>query len=849
MLKETKSIISVTRKPTDEFVYQCDTNDTDKGIISINPIVYDKSKDKTWTLAPTVDTGANPNTISFLPGLDFEGDGKKNRLDAQWYLNLSPVEGDIRYLRPDEDSLLQLSTQVGPVTVDPIPPEIVDNTSTLTDYISLSPTYNIVDDKYIIVNDSTRHFEYQFKDESGLDFKQFTIKLKVPESYNGEYLDKKDEDGYIILYDFSRPESGIEDYKGTYFPTFEDKWIKNTKISYYKKNNYILSFDLVSGKETKSYSDNDKTKRFFASPNELLKIGYNENDSIPTNLLYLNDIPSEVTTIKKWINYIKEGKKCKGNIVVDVWDLAGNYTEYVEETQFDTLDIDDLMNLDKVQIKFYNFEPETLFVSNNINGSVRCNCQDPNISLWNYPVVAYLTDSSVGQIDMSTYDFIEYKDPTEVGGYNVLTGQRDFKIHNITEYGYVEVEAWVETGNEKIDELIKERTYNIGRCGPWLVDGGGRKYNIRRFVPTYLRNSDFGDFIEWFELFINTFYLGLDKKLNISGLEKIARIANFNDIDAIENTLLQHYSNEFGNEIPFDKDSISNLTNTFNTFSFGYKDEQEVYETIKYVLDNLPDFNKFKGTNIGVFGTLKMFSLSCKIINLWVKKENPIEVNPTFVEETSTKDFSDLFQTGRFAIDVNSYVSFKSINDNLSYFVEIINGIKPITKILDSIKYTINIDKDLTLINFNEQSEYGNEEISYTLTWNCLELKNKIVKVVNNETQTCTLLSIPYKAGSSSESQLFNSYYTLLGHLFDNSNYKLIFTCQDSNGTNEYTLNIKDLHIALNNGSFTIQAFNPNDMGVLYKLYNIIITAEDYITNHISMTIKTIPGSKYIRSC
>lgn len=842
MLKQTKSIISVSRKPTDEFVYQCDSNDAENGIITINPIIYDKAKDKTWTLAPTEETGANPNTISYVPGIDFDGDGKKNRLDAQWYLNLAPVEGDTRYLRPDEDSLLQLSTQVGPVTVDPIPPEIVDNTSTLTDYISLSPTYNIIDDKHVIVSDSARHFEYQFKDESGLDYKQFTIKLKVPDSYNGAYQDKV-EDGYILLYDFSRPETSIETYKGTYFPDYDNKWIVNTKISYYKKNTYVLEFDLISGKETKSYgSDYNKKNRFFASPSELLKIGYTENDPIPTDLLYLNTIPDNVTTIKEWIDYIKNGNKCSGNIVVDVWDLAGNYTEYFDETQFDTLDIDDLMNLDKVQIKFYNFEPETLFVTSNVNGSVRCNCQDPNISLWNYPVVAYLTEQSVGQIDMSTYDFIEYNDPSEIGGYNVLTGQRDFKVHNITEYGYVEVEAWVETGNEKIDELIKERTYNTGRCGPWLVDGGGRKYNIRRFVPSYLKNSDFGDFIEWFELFINTFYMGLDKKLNISGLEKVARVGNFNDIDAIENALLQHYSNEFGNEIPFDKEAISNITNTFNTFSFGYKDEQEVYANIKYVLENLPDYNKFKGTNIGVFGTLKMFSLSCKIINLWVKKENPIEENPNFIEETSIKDFTDLFQTSRFAIDVNSNVSFKSINDNIKYFIEIIKSIKPITKILDSIKYTINIDKDITLINFNEQSIYGNNNvIYYTAVWTGADI-GKFLYKVNKENQTCSLLGLPYKLNVQF-TNYNNNYYTIFGKLFDNAP-ELIINCDDGNSTRvTYKININDLTISLNNGLFILQSYKSDAMLSLYKIYENLISG----TGSTFMYIKSMPGSKYIR--
>ena len=143
---------------------------------------------------------------------------------------------------------------------------------------------------------------------------------------------------------------------------------------------------------------------------------------------------------------------------------------------------------------------------------------------------------------------------------------------------------------------------------------------------------------------------------------------------------------------------MQELNNIYTKFGFGVKDEQEVFDTIKYVLANLPSYNKFKGSNIGMAGAIKMFGFSCKVINLWIRKENTIEENPEFIEEDRLHTFAEMFQTSRLTVEIGSKNTFQAFNENLHFFIHLIKSIKPITKILDSIKYTIIGDKQISFV-------------------------------------------------------------------------------------------------------------------------------------------------------
>ena len=787
MIKHTETIYNITvRRQDTTWKYEWDVDNPDKeGTIFLSPIIYDKTHEKTWTFAPDEETGANPYTLNI--GDDSDGN-PKNHLDGTWYGKFS---GQTRYLRP-YSSLVTVTSEVGNVTVDPFPPKFI--TDDETDNVIFSPVYNVEDGEndekiYKIAEDSVRHFEFQFQDKSGLDFKHFCIKLDCAK-------EGQESTENIVLYDYVR---ALKDnfykedcnYEGTYFPdTYEnssvpveqqfdpqERWIKNVKVKYDGANLYSISFDLVSSPE--AINGEKILRRFFASPRELLKLGYNWNTSLDdvvfvgnsneeyvdvNKAIFLNQVPTGVDTIGDWILYLEGGKdndgiphephRAVGRLILEVYDLAGNKSIYYDKKEFWTIDTDDIDNMVPVNITFFNPEPSNYFVNDNIEGKISVNAQDMNKFLWRFPVEAELTGISIGQIDTSTYppypDGIEWQDNSKlIGCYNVLTGCRGFNVFKFTQYGYVEVAAWVETGNKNIDAIIKERTYNTAKNGPWIYEDEGRKYNLLRFVPSYLRNTDFNDFIEFFQLFINTMYLSLDKNRNISALEKIARIGNFNDIDKIETKLLMHYENQYANEFPFDKKAIQEVNTLFSNIGWEVKDDEEVYGVIKYVLDNLPGYNRYKGSNLGVAGALKMFGFTCKVINLWIRKKNTIEENPDFVEEDRLSEFGDFFQTSRFNIEVDSNNYFETFNEHLDFFINLVKSIKPITKILDLIKYTVSKTKEIAFIHDNDVSD-NKESLVYVLSWAFdadESLKDKIVLTsnVDYKTRQCTSLCFPYK--------------------------------------------------------------------------------------------------------
>lgn len=946
MIKHTETIYNTTvRRQDTTWKYEWDVDNPDKeGTIFLSPIIYDKNREKTWTFAPDEESGANPYTLTVSED-DVPPDGTpRNHLDQTWYGKFS---GQTRYLRP-YSSLITVTSEVGNVTVDPFPPKFI--TDDETDNVVFSPVYNVEDGEddekiYKIAEDSVRHFEFQFQDKAGLDFKHFAIKLDVAKEGDNDTNN-------IVLYEYVRAlkDNFYQDetcnYEGTYFPdTYanstqpvpksqildpQDRWVKNVKVKYDGANLYSISFDLVSSPE--AITGDDKLRRFFASPRELLKLGYTWNTSLDKVVFYgnsneeydgvnkaifLNQVPTGVNTIGDWILYLEGGKdndgiphephRAVGRLILEVYDLAGNKSIYYDKKEFWTIDTDDIDNMVPVNITFFNPEPSNYFVNDNIEGKVSVNAQDMNKFLWRFPVEAELTGVSIGQIDTSTYppypDGIEWQDNSKlIGCYNVLTGCRGFNVFKFTQYGYVEVAAWVETGNKKIDTIIKERTYNTAKNGPWIYEDGGRKYDLLRFVPSYLRNTDFNDFIEFFQLFANTMYLSLDKNRNISALEKIARIGNFNDIDKIETKLLMHYENQYANEFPFDKKAIQEVNTLFSNVGWEVKDDEEVYGVIKYALDNLPGYNRYKGSNVGVAGALKMFGFTCKVINLWIRKKNTIEEDPNFVEEDRLSEFGDFFQTSRFNIEVDSNNYFEIFNEHLDFFINLVKSIKPITKILDLIKYTVSTRKDIAFIHDSVLSD-KKEAYVYVLSWAFdadEKLKNRIVLTANVDYKTrhCSALCLPYKTQGMVDRQslqpsskiytydsngyvptdyVLANYYTIIGKLLECNKADLVFRCFRrgkrtirgiTNKTEDeiyYRIPYNKTKVTLNPGMFCLSTENSVGLSNLFNMftsyidnynltgYNVYNYHDNYIEingrafTDIEMAIEYIPGTNYIQ--
>lgn len=691
-----------------------------------------------------------------------------------------------RYLRPGTSKFLKISNSIQNVTIDPIPPEFISDNG--TEYLSLfcelnSSSIKIGDYYY---SNKNRKLVFEFKDEVGLDYKQFAL------------------------------------YKGDTAPDWGNvKNLTNDIIYYYDRTlDSALKQDYVNTIQFKSTNAGkyQVTFSFYEKWGTKNGLSYTEEDNI--------------------VNILNSS-----SIHLIVWDLAGNSTTFdIDITKkFKTLDTDDLNNLVPVVIKFVDIEPSNYFVEEGVVGKIITQVYDPNTELWEYKNVYGLTDISIGSIDVNSID-----DNTE---HSPLDGLSQFIITNITESGNIEVEAWVQTGYTEIDELIKERTYNTAICGPWIYGDEGRKYNILPYVPKYLNETEFYDFVEFFQLYINTMYKSLDTNRNISALEKIARIGNFNDIAKIEDALVYQYAKEFGSEFDVDIEQLQNVT-TLNNDSYNTKDIKETYDTVKYVLEQLPIYNTFKGSEEGLLLAIKMFGFTADIVNLWVRKRVKIEREPEFHEENELSSLNDYFLTSRFDLNMPSNCTFKTFCKNMDLFIDIIKSIKPINKILNKIKYKVIIEKDISLVYDIDLLE----DITTTNTGsidfmfndnpaNAKYIENFIrLSSINHTTQKADTLCLNY--GLTNDTGVTSGKcYNLINKLFK-SNFKEL---KLRNNNLIYTFKKENLNIIINAGSVMINFKNSADKTICYQI------VKNIIDNYTESPFATIvfdyafqPGTDYV---
>lgn len=414
----------------------------------------------------------------------------------------------------------------------------------------------------------------------------------------------------------------------------------------------------------------------------------------------------------------------ENQLVLEVYDIAGNYVEIVCDNEWQDLTLDELSTLDPLRIEFYDKQPKNMIVEAGDTGSVWVDIYNPNKKFRIFDIFFELDESSVGTIDPATIDDSTYEED----------GHVKFQVVGIDECGIVKVNAWLSTElNEEYDAFLKESTYAEAECGPWIVeDDEGRKYHFIPQTPKVVQNADFGEFVNYTELYLNTVYCGLDKNKRISALEKIARINNFNDINAIEEKYLYKYGNEKGNEIDLSIEEVNNFNivsndaNETENYSIDLSkpmnlminqkaashDDAEYDDAIityRNVLAALPFYNKLKGTRKGMQMMLRMFGLTCVLVNLWKNTTNNEYVSED--DLVFDNELANYFLTSRFNVNVTKINSdVKTFNDNIDTLAKLLISIKPINRILNKIVYLQEMKSNLFLNHFSVVSQTQSEQ-------------------------------------------------------------------------------------------------------------------------------------------
>ena len=711
-----------------------------------------------------------------------------------------------RYLRPGDNQFIRITNTVQNVTIDPIPPAFVSDYG--TEYLALECNFeDSVKKGDLYYTNSLRDIVVEFKDEVGLDCRQIALikGTTIPDWGNFNDYDPETfiptNDNILYYYDRKLAQPAKQEY------------VENIKFNATKSGQYQVKFTLHEKWATK-----DNT-------------GYTEQGNI--------------------LDILNNGDN--SDISLIVWDIAGNYSVYKFQRAFKTLAIDDLNKLVPVIINFVDIEPNNYFLEDGVEGKIITTVQDPNEVLWEYENVFGLTEQSIGAIDKNAIE--------SNLDHNPLDGLSKFIITSLKESGNVEVEAWVETGFTEIDELIKERTYNTAICGPWVYGEEGRKYHITPYIPKYLHGTEFADFMEFFQLYINTMYKGLDSNRNISGLEKIARIGNFNDIARLEDALVYHYAKEFGNEFDFDVQSLQEVNLIQDGTGYTTKDVKETFEIVKYVLEQLPAYNQYKGTNTGIEMAIKMFGFSCRVINLWVRKEQEIEQGPEFIEENRLFSFDEYFMTSRFNLEMDARNNtFETFCDNIDMFIDLIKSIKPITKILNLIKYTIIKDVNVNLVyDLDIIEDEKSQETEYEFKWvfdknTPKDIKNieKLCKL-DDRTGTADLFCLNYRPECLTNNSPPMAYNILAKFLKSNFDEIVLTVESRTESKTSYNLSHTGITPILNSGSFflylTDATTGTHGYNMIKKYFNfnkLYDTSEDndyYVS--VTLKFKIQPGTDY----
>lgn len=583
--------------------------------------------------------------------------------------------------------------------------------------------------------DVYRHVELVFRDKAGLDFKYFTLSIG----------DKK-------LYDYDR---------------------KAEK----KKEDCDLAY-LIKTKSLKVFSD-----------------GYNTY-KIQFDLMYDPDHPE-----------IEKDLQEKG-LSLTVWDKSANFREYNFGTGDDSVSVNDkkwifidakraLDEFEPLQITFSSVEPADMIIKDGKPGEAWCTIYNPNQDLWALgmnSVVSQLSQGSLGWIDPSTltdvFSDLEFDDEGNPLHYE-QHGCIKFKIINVDKAGDMEVEAWVRTGVEKFDGILKTVTYAKAGLKWMCMDPDGRLYNLKPYVPKYMRGTDYANFIEFFELYLNTVYTNMTRGTNISVLEKIAEIADFLDIDKIEDYLVRDYARHRGAEYDIDLMTMLNMNlGFFNPEVFGSRSESDVLDIVKYALKNLPMYNQLKGTEKGMILALRMFSFVCKLIPLWVRMSPQVEEYPNFYEEDRLYSFTGYFLTSRFNMEFDATnCDFKEFNDNLDSLVKFIKSIKPITKILNLIKYTIISDVPTDML-VNDVEDKDENELDYLLVYNQEDIDDMTKhSKIDLSTMHAKRLWFGYRphGGSSIGDAAVPNMFTALASLFEKYRGDFQFTYEATSKTINYS--------------------------------------------------------------
>lgn len=486
----------------------------------------------------------------------------------------------------------------------------------------------------------------------------------------------------------------------------------------------------------------------------------------------------------------------KHQVKVTVYDVAGNKCEYKTNGTWKCIKITDvpLNRLGHLDISFIDIVPKNKIVRPDVETKVLVKVYNPNKDLWTITPTVQLESNSVGAIDYSTLSY----DPN----FGIMT----FYVINVKKAGDIIVEAWIKVDNSDLASTVYSCTYAKNDCGPWICVEEGRLIKMKSYVPKYLQDETFLAYVDFVQEFLNTSYTSLSSGYNISVLEKIARINNFNDVQRLEKTLLNEYKEQYGIEIDPNMDDleyfldhksieyettykqvidndVSDVSESENGVTISSGDSDPVVQTVtktvkksaynkditlddvidimRYTYKTIPYYNQIKGTIKGIKMILNTMGLCCKLVEIWSEYNTINNVSNSNLERRADEigadryaaeipglaDIGKYYLTSRFDIDLmQTDLTFREFNETSYNIVKIVCQAKPLTRTLRKLAYIFVQNTDLHFRHFLLSFRHRQQYHQFDYIWNLYDKYPLSKWEFDTDALMCHKMFIPFKA-------------------------------------------------------------------------------------------------------
>jgi hypothetical protein len=305
---------------------------------------------------------------------------------------------------------------------------------------------------------------------------------------------------------------------------------------------------------------------------------------------------------------------------------------------------------------------------------------------------------------------------------NIWNGRLRFSIPtpfvlNFIEYSGVGVSIPI-TLTRQNSLLVPLETADPNSCIRGQIDGnqGLRGVNFRAYVPEYLKESPFENFVGVFQDEMNTLYTGStasDPYAMAHGiLDKIDGLLDMHDPDTIPSQYLHMLAKNLG------YDMVSGILRARDIANAP----DDLLRYARFLVANLPEINRIKATKDAIRGLMFSVGALADIYYKWTSdyglnydenfilrptperawsesNENRLYEAKTVIETRQIKDES-MGLTPHFSIDVDLsqfdlYSQTEGISDILGRVLNTINALRPINTVLDDLSLVINVEHDV----------------------------------------------------------------------------------------------------------------------------------------------------------